>query len=220
MRVESIEFNGITFRRYPDSSRRDARVYYTPNGAYRKRGVGRLHQEIWKAAYGPIPEGHHIHHRDEDTLNNELDNLVALPGFDHLSNHAKAQPIEEARARMDHARAFASDWHSSEEGRAWHRKHGERTWAEREPRSGVCEHCGTTYSTLSRHGNERFCSNKCRAAWRRASGVDDETRTCEVCGSEYVVNKYSKKRACSPKCGAGLRHLPGGDRHRTQPDGS
>lgn len=49
-------------------------------------------------------------------------------------------------------------------------------------------------------GPKRFCSNNCKAKWRREQGIDDETRKCEYCDEEFKVNKYSKKRFCSRSC--------------------
>src|SRR5260221_3651635 len=71
---EVIYYKDIAFRRYPNSSKWADRNYYVPNATHRKRGIGRLHQEIWKDAHGLIPEGYHIHHKDENPLNNSLEN--------------------------------------------------------------------------------------------------------------------------------------------------
>ena len=43
---------------------------------------------------------------------------------------------------------------------------------------------------------DHFCSGACKAANRRKSGVDDETRKCEWCGNELTTNKYSKAKTC------------------------
>ncbi len=61
---EVIYYKDIAFRRYPNSSKWADRNYYVPNATHRKRGIGRLHQEIWKDAHGLIPEGYHIHNLD------------------------------------------------------------------------------------------------------------------------------------------------------------
>jgi hypothetical protein len=62
----------------------------------------------------------------------------------------------------------------------------------------ICEYCGKEFYCLD-NGVNRFCSNRCRTANRRKSGVDNITRICVVCGSEFIVNKYSKKIKCD-KC--------------------
>lgn len=51
---------------------------------------GRLtgeHRLVWEAAHGPIPEGWHIHHRNEKKADNRLENLEALPWPEHKRRH-------------------------------------------------------------------------------------------------------------------------------------
>jgi hypothetical protein len=45
---------------------------------------------IWEQAYGPIPEGMDVHHRDENKLNNVLDNFELKPRGDHQRMHRRA----------------------------------------------------------------------------------------------------------------------------------
>jgi hypothetical protein len=45
--VDIVEFNGVTYRRYPESTKLELRNYYTPNGTQLKAGRRRLHQEVW-----------------------------------------------------------------------------------------------------------------------------------------------------------------------------
>src|SRR3990172_3700093 len=184
MRAETIVFNGVKFRRYPDSTCSSDRNYYTPDGAHRLRGVGRLHQEIWKGAHGPIPEGFHIPHLDPDPIKNELSNLEALPEFDHMSGHGHDEPSLQARAHLERIRPLASEWHRSVEGHRWHLEHGQDSWVNREARLYTCQRCGREYQSL-KISAVRFCCNACRAAWRRAIGADDEDRTCPVCGATF-----------------------------------
>jgi len=120
-KAEVIEYKGIKFRRYPESPNWADRMYYVPNGVHRGRGVGRLHQEIWRGANGPIPEGCVVHHKDGDSLNNVLDNLDCISGEEHRAHHAATMSDERRewlRANMDKIRPAASAWHRSEEGRA------------------------------------------------------------------------------------------------------
>lgn len=49
-----------------------------------------LHRYIWEQANGPIPEGHEIHHKDHDPMNNVLENLECLTAQDHRDHHAAA----------------------------------------------------------------------------------------------------------------------------------
>src|SRR5690606_38896634 len=145
-----VVFNGIKFRRYPDSTRRPDRVYYRPSSNYIKRGVGALHQEIWKAHYGPIPPGFHVHHKDGNPLNNDIANLQLLPVSTHMAMHG-ADGGQAARQYLNKARQRASEWHRSPAGRAWHREHGKRVWEQRQAVERRCQMCGETYYPRATH---------------------------------------------------------------------
>lgn len=42
---------------------------------------------IWEGHNGPIPRGKIIHHKDHDTLNDEIENLSCLTRAEHLREH-------------------------------------------------------------------------------------------------------------------------------------
>ena len=46
------------------------------------------HTLVWMTAYGLVPEGHIIHHRDGNRTNNQLDNLELLTRAEHNRKHA------------------------------------------------------------------------------------------------------------------------------------
>lgn len=48
-----------------------------------------LHHWVWMKNYGKIPQGYHIHHRDADRLNNDINNLALMTARDHISYHTK-----------------------------------------------------------------------------------------------------------------------------------
>lgn len=127
VRVESVEFNGIVFRRYPDARQASHRRYFKPSGWFIAHGVQALHQEIWKAENGPIPKGHEIHHRSKDYSDNSIGNLELVTSEKHDAAHSaersKRSRSAQQRAHLERIRPLASDWHRSEEGREWHRKH-------------------------------------------------------------------------------------------------
>jgi len=212
-----IVFNGVKFRRYPESERDSDRRYYTPGIADRQRGVRRLHEEVWMAHNGPIPEGHHVHHKDHDHLNNDPSNLEALTEEEHHAHHTEERRASgfytrpEQLEHLERIRPLAAPWHGSPEGLEWHRQHGKDVWAARpitkdawegrEPAPRVCDQCGNEYWTRAMQDG-RFCSNNCKSAWRRAAGVDDEDRNCARCGTVFRINRYSRTRNCSRSCGS------------------
>lgn len=197
--AETVEFNGVKFRRYPEAKQRADRVYYTPGISDKQRGIGRLHEEIWKAAHGPIPAGSHIHHKDENPLNNKLDNLELLTGAAHMSHHNLGQCSDRKRANLDAIRPLTKAWHGSEAGLEWHRQHAYNSLRAVAPTEHTCDNCSATFVAVPKKAN-RFCSNACKSAWRRKSGKDNEIRVCVVCSGDFAVNRYAQKTTCSVSC--------------------
>ena len=46
---------------------------------------------MWEQAYGPIPDGMDVHHRDENKLNNVLENFELIPKSEHQRMHQRAR---------------------------------------------------------------------------------------------------------------------------------
>lgn len=57
--VEVVVFQGRKYPRYPDSPKKVHRLYFGRSGHL-------LHRDVWEHHHGPIPDGHHVHHIDED----------------------------------------------------------------------------------------------------------------------------------------------------------
>lgn len=196
-------FDGYKFRR-------DAKTgYYLANKPTYQGKRERLHVYVWRYFNGPVAGGYHVHHKDEDKSHNDIDNLECIPEFDHLSIHAK-EHVERSYGDIvknlrENAIPKAAEWHKSEEGRAWHREYSFPVWA-REETEHICEFCGKPFMSAD-HGNNRFCSNNCKAAARRKSGADNETRKCAFCGKEFTVNKYAVTKCCSRSCARRLRSI-------------
>lgn len=156
-----------------------------------------LHREIFEKYNGKIPDGYVVHHKDHNKLNNEIDNLELIEKRAHLKKHNKIIPPEQLREM----REKSAKWHASKEGKEWHKKQYAKylgEWA-KEKRIKTCDNCGSEFETQNRD-DVKFCSNKCKSAWRRKSGLDDEDRSCEFCGKLFRVNKYSKTKFCSRSC--------------------
>lgn len=197
-----VAFKGHVYHRYPDSERRSHRVYYQ----YHATGQIRyLHRDIWLAAHPgeEIPEGWHIHHKDEDPFNNDPSNLVLLSPAVHSEVHPGDQSWEEENllAHLDRIRPLAAEWHGSEEGRAWHVQHGKDTWEARQRRTPrPCEVCGTEFEPW--WDNAKWCSERCQQRARDKNPKYLETVTCPACGDEFQRDKYRTKRpeTCGRKC--------------------
>jgi len=186
-------FNGVKFTR-------DEKTGYYLNSTIKKR----IHRYVWEYYNGEIPEGYQIHHRDKDKSNNDISNLELMP----FTAHAKLHNSENAAIRheemvvnlKENALPKAVEWHQSDEGKRWHKEHyNNMSHKLHTEEKMVCEMCGCEYVGKVSAEN-RFCSNKCKSAWRRKSGIDNETRICMVCGSEFITNKYSKAETCGRAC--------------------
>ena len=138
------EFNGVR--------------YYRCGHYFQRKGV-RLHRVVWEHFNGPVPEGHHIHHKDENRANNQPENLECLPGASHISHHSKGK----ANWRCIEAGIEAAKvWHKSDEGREWHRQHYHDNCVDKlhERVAKTCPVCGTEF-TAKKHG--KFCHPNCKA---------------------------------------------------------
>jgi hypothetical protein len=201
-RVETVVFNGIKFRRYPDARGASARNYFTPGKRDKQNGVDMLHREIWKFYKGPIPEGHHIHHQDENTSNNTIENFECLPPEEHHERHPHKTWRHKGllRAHLRNIQGAATDWHKTPDGKRWHSEHRKRLWEERNPHQTItCQQCGEI-KTIRGLQPTKYCSGKCSAKARRQSGLDDADFTCECCGITFRRNRFQKPRFCSGKC--------------------
>ena len=186
-------FNGVKFTK-------DDKTGYYLNSTLRKR----LHRYIWEYYNGEIPKGYQIHHIDGDKNNNNINNLEAIHKVKHATLHSK-EKAEKYYDRMinnldKNARPKASEWHGSEQGKEWHKEQYQKTKDKlHETKEYICEHCGHKYTTTKKSTN-KFCSNKCKSAHRRESGVDNEERKCFYCGQTFITNKYYKTQCCSKAC--------------------
>ena len=118
-----VEFNGEIYSKGSDG-------YYEGESS-NSYGKKLLHKEVYRDYHGSIPFGAFINHMDGNKDNFEINNL---------------EPLSRNEALIL-IRKKASDWHSSEEGRDWHKRHygdckdklHEKTY------SHVCENCGEEY---------------------------------------------------------------------------
>lgn len=181
--------------------RKDTKTGYYLCGKLVNGKRPRLHRYIWELFNGTIPKGYDVHHKDHNKDNNEIDNLELLTKREHIEKHKEEltdEIREKFRQNLNKARIKASEWHKSKEGRKWHSQQYEISLGNRAKKKFICEYCGKEFYCLD-NGVNRFCSANCKSRYRWNSGIDNITRICVVCGSEFIVNKYSKKIKCD-KC--------------------
>lgn len=196
--AELFEYGSKVYRRYPDSKKRSDRVYFKRSIT---GGTIWLHRQIWSDVHGEIPVGAHIHHADGNPLNNDISNLECLSPKEHIGGHE--WPSERRASQnelLDRIRPLTKDWHASPQGIAKHRAIGAMAYEQFVPVAKKCEQCASEFLPKKIGSVDRFCSNKCKSAWRRASGVDNETRCCKQCGTPFVCNKYRDQKFCSGAC--------------------
>ena len=126
-------------------TRDDKTGYYLCSTGDENNVRKRMHVYVWEYFNGPISKGYHIHHIDGDKSNNDIQTL---------------------RKNMAKATVMAKEWHNSNEGHEWHKKHYEQMKEKLHiPKRFVCEYCNKEF--VNTQINSRFCSNKCKSAWRR-----------------------------------------------------
>lgn len=164
----------------------DGRVYRIwPNERYFALAGRRLHRVVWERAFGPIPHGCHIHHRDGNTGNNRLVNLESVPAVVHLSESSRKRVAPFFTAA---SRAKCLEWHQSDVGRLWHSRNGKRQkgWLKWKREEKPCAHCGRIVQMLVRRsGNaQKYCTDTCKAlAYRKRHGIDWKGRRVVPDGS-------------------------------------
>ena len=208
VKVEVVRFNGRNYRRYPNSKRKEHRRYFG-------RSRGFLHRDVWEFHNGPIPEGFDVHHKDGNTENNDIGNLEVMSRADHLKEHADDMArwnySQECINHLASIRSKASQWHGSEEGKAWHREHAKNSigkavrgeyWKRKPEMEKQCAFCGKSFITKNQRAV--YCSNTCVCAVYRKSKQEanpPKPRECTNCKKEYV-SKFKVQLYCSTVCKA------------------
>jgi hypothetical protein len=211
---ECVFFNGVKFRRYPESDGVALRNYFRPNkGDYRK-GVSLLHREVWKHHYGEIPKGMNVHHKDENPLNNDISNLELLTISAHRRQHPFKDPDKQA-AHLSRIRGLASEWHGTSEGSEVHSRASKRGWEDRKKKpkkEGVCSECSSVFYSFN--PTAVVCGRACYDVRMARLSIGYEERKCQ-CGKSFQIQSWKKKRFCGRPC---FFKFTVHWRHRTQLD--
>ena len=174
-----IAFRKPRARKNPVQEVDGVRFYRKPSGYYKAgreyRGGIYMHRYVWECNHGPIPDGMHVHHKDGDKANNNIDNLELLAASVHSKHHGKDNPwvgSEENREQLRAASELAKQWHASKEGRNWHSKNAAQAWEKRKRESVVCQQCGKRFETPW-PTRAKFCNQNCKAKALRARRKND-----------------------------------------------
>lgn len=123
-----------------------------------------LHRLLWIAAFGPIPKGFDVHHKDENKQNNSLDNFELKPRSlhrrDHMLQLLGRDPVlrQKLVKQLLNARVNCHNWLHTDLGKDWAR--GQLARTREKLRDYVCAYCGVTFtaSVIARH---KFCNRAC-----------------------------------------------------------
>lgn len=197
---ETVEYDGLTWHRYPNALRRSDREYFC-------RGNRTLHRYVWEKYNGKVPKGYAVHHKDGNCQNNDISNLECISVSEHMKERHKPSPerVEQLRKNLDeNARPKAIEWHKSEQAKEFHKKLGKMSWENFEPVLKKCEICGKEFYDNSRQQTGKYCSGACGA---KAARKVMTTKICEWCGKEFETNKYYPAKFCSRSCRGHAGHV-------------
>lgn len=158
--MQVIIFNGIKY--YKQASG----YYQRAETAKRSREniERRLHRAVWRFYKGEIPAGYHIHHKDENKDNNDINNLELLSPSQHTKLHSKTAKnwwhTERGKRANRKGIRNAKKWHASEEGKQWHSEHQKDT-VKKMIVEEICTECGKTFTTWLGGKHQTICG-KCR----------------------------------------------------------
>jgi hypothetical protein len=126
----------------------------------------RLHREVWIYHFKNIPKGYHVHHRDENRSNNQIENLTLLKAGAHLKLHQTPERRAWARENLaKNARPAAIAWHKSAAAKPHYDKLAvtmKKFWKDRKPKHAkVCSICEIKYMAF--FPKSIYCGKKCKS---------------------------------------------------------
>ena len=141
---------------------KDYKHGYWVNNTYNLR----LHREKLRLELGLTKEqmkNYDVHHIDRNRDNNDISNLQLLTKREHTKLHAleDGKTLSEYKAKIPKPEFIVK----------------------------ICEQCGEEYNSSSNVAHkQRFCSNKCKAKWRREHGLNNIKKKKKNCGKEFVCD--------------------------------
>lgn len=168
---EVIEFDGVKYRLM------GTRRYYlsqsnTNKGRKSPKG---LHVAIWEFhTKKEVPTGFHIHHKDGNTFNNDIENLECISREQHDKIPKKIN-MELLREHLEKIRPLTKAWHSTEEGKKFHKRIAGMSYKYREKFIIKCLSCRSDVSTYYPQ-KTKYCGNRCSLRALRARRLQSENR--------------------------------------------
>jgi len=202
----------IPFRSYERNGRRHVEA----NPGHSNYYLDIQSRRIYEFSHGSIPSDYHIHHIDEDKLNDVISNLSAINGSDHLSYHSSGEknPIY-GKQRSDETKRKIGDKTIERMNK---QKEKMRQYWESE------EWCSQfSGESLKKHSKEMQGEYLQRAlgsgldAFLDDSGICWIVRTCDQCATEYIVSYRCRNASfCSNKCKMIFHNTGEGKESRTK----
>ena len=193
MQKEYIHFDGHNFVRYPNSPKRAHRVYFCTT--IKKHKI-MLHRYIYAKEHGEIPKGFVIHHKNENPLDNSLDNLCLMSKAEHQALHGKLlwEKANAFKKRKMQEKMFANqnwNWHRSEIGRKTMSIRAKKQMSQK--RLIVCAECGKEAKVV-KNCRARFCSQKCKRRLYRREWNEKHPRYFKDYNRQWHIKNRQKKR--------------------------
>ena len=89
----NLQLSNLELKRKQDSIDTEFGKGYLNRG-YRYVNKSPLHHLVWEKYYGKkVPKGYHIHHKDENKTNNDINNLELMTASDHMKLHMSKRNI-------------------------------------------------------------------------------------------------------------------------------
>lgn len=206
-KVEKIEFDGVTYRRYPESKYNRHKRFHDYKGKS-------LHRAIWEYHKGKIPEGYHIHHKDGDPFNNSIENLQCLTPKDHCKAHSELAKVDPSKDIYESRR----QWQKSKEGLEHHSRLAKDLWANKKKTTIPCEKCGVSCERFREHSIRTVC-DPCQSKGQLEKRKREYTPKlrkiicvkCKICGSVTEQKTAKPKSFCSKACQLNSRYHRGVD---------
>jgi hypothetical protein len=154
----TIVFNGVKYRRYPQAKHQTSRNYYHSTTVPRRK----LHVEIWRATYGEVPKGAVVHHKDGDPLNNDIHNLELLTRAQHQKHHCQER-LNKNPGFYSYAAENLREAHKrsrSRKGRKALSRRVQAFWDAKPTLTKECLSCGKTFETKNQV--RKYCEKNCR----------------------------------------------------------